>query len=330
MPARLRLLEGSWVSLQDAGRIGHARHGVGPGGPMDPLTHLLAVRLAGAPAAAGTTAIEVGPGGARIGVDAGPVEVAIAGPGARLSTGHDAVQAPAVLRLVAGDVVEIGGSCRWAVLAPRGRIAVAPELGSTSRHDRADLGPRWSIGQTLLVDTDAVGAGLPPIGTRPGPRTLDQPLLLLPAPQTHLFSPADRARLTGADVVVDRRGDRMAQRLGGVTLSPVGGHDIVSDAVVAGALQVQGDGAPWVLTAEHQPTGGYPKVAVLAVADRSRFVQLGPGAPVRFAWGTVVTARERWQAAVASVASCLEAPVRPAVTALRRAPLAGDVHAAGD
>lgn len=322
----LRLLAGPWVSVQDAGRYGHARHGAGAGGPMDPLTHLLAVRLAGVTGAATTTTptIEVGPGGARFRAEGGRVDVAVAGPGAVVRVGGETVAAPAVVRLHEGVELLVAGTARWVVLCPVGRLDVSPVLGSVSRHGRSGLGPTWRRDEAVAVHPGD-GGGLARLGTRPPPTPARGPLLLLEAPQTHLYPPEELERLVGTSLVVSATGDRMAQRLDGVRLRSPAGHDIVSDGVVAGAVQVQGDGAPWVLAAEHQPTGGYPKVAVVAAADRCRLVQLRPGSEVRFRWGDVREARERWASAVAAVERTVAARPQPTADRLRAAPVAGAV-----
>lgn len=335
MTRRLRLLAGPWVSLQDLGRPGHARHGVSAAGPMDPLTHRLAVRLAGARSEqlAARTAIEVGPGGARLAVEGDVLDLAVAGPGALLHTSAGAVSAPAVVRVDAGEEVEVGGRARWATLCPvDADLRVAAVLGSTSLHGRTGTGPAWPIDTALELDEAPRGASRGEaravlLGERPSRRGAGDALLLLPAPQTHLFDESVRARLTADGITIASAGDRMAQRLDGVRLQTRGGgHDVVSDAIVAGAVQVQGDGSPWVLAAEHPPTGGYPKVAVLAAADRGRLAQLEPGATVRFRWAGVDEARRRWRDALAAIEEVVASSPTPSADRLRRAEVAG--HAA--
>lgn len=327
MTGRLRLLAGGWVSIQDGGRAGHARHGVGSGGPMDPLSHLLAARLAGVPPTAvrRTTTIEVGPDGATIAVERGPVALAVAGPGATVSIADDVVAAPVVVEVRPGRTLTIAGTARWTVLCPVGALEVPAVLGSTSRHGRADLGPVFGVGDVLEVRRPRRG-GIP-LGARPQPARPGGPLLLLPGPQTHMFTDDQRAALAAGPLVVSPAGDRMAVRLDGVRIPAPGGHDIVSDAIVPGAVQVQGDGAPWVLLAEHQPTGGYPKVGVLAAADRCRLAQAPIGAPVPLRWGSVDAARTRWASAVAAVERCVATRPTPTPDVLRRASLAGSVDA---
>ncbi|HXP97148.1 MAG TPA: allophanate hydrolase, partial [Telmatospirillum sp.] len=60
------------------------------------------------------------------------------------------------------------------------------------------------------------------------------------------------------------------------------GHDIVSDGIAHGAIQIPGSGLPFVLMADRQPTGGYPKIATIISADLGRMAQLQAGAIVHF------------------------------------------------
>jgi len=75
----------------------------------------------------------------------------------------------------------------------------------------------------------------------------------------------------------------MAYRLVGQMLAHRAGHDIVSDGLTMGAIQVPGDGAPLVLMADRQPTGGYPKIAHVIGADLPALAQKRPGEDIRFA-----------------------------------------------
>ena len=72
---------------------------------------------------------------------------------------------------------------------------------------------------------------------------------------------------------------------------------LVSDAIVAGDIQILGDGSPIVLLRDHQPTGGYPRIATVISADLDRFVQLRPGTDVRFEPVTVEKAQAAMKAA---------------------------------
>jgi antagonist of KipI len=56
----------------------------------------------------------------------------------------------------------------------------------------------------------------------------------------------------------------------------------LSEAVMAGTIQVPPSGHPIVLAADHPVTGGYPRIAVVATIDLPRLGQARPGARLRF------------------------------------------------
>ena len=55
-----------------------------------------------------------------------------------------------------------------------------------------------------------------------------------------------------------------------------------SDAIVPGDIQILGDGTLIVLMRDHQPTGGYPRIATIVSADLDRFAQMRPGTALSF------------------------------------------------
>ena len=74
----------------------------------------------------------------------------------------------------------------------------------------------------------------------------------------------------------------MGIRLDGPELEHARGYNIVSDGIVTGAVQVPGTGLPIVLLADHQTTGGYPKIGTVISADIPRLGRLRPGDSLRF------------------------------------------------
>lgn len=309
---------GGTTTLQDGGRIGAARYGVPRSGPMDALSHRLAARLAGvAPEhVAATVAIEVGPQPCTVAAVGGPVALAVTGAGVVAELDGTEVEAPCVLPLSDGQRCTVR-AVTWGYVVPAADIEVAATLGSRSRHPRSGLGPAL---------TDRTSLALGPArrvrpGRRPAPASSSGSLGVLAAPQTGLFTSASLSALVEEPFWTTTSFDRMGHRLDGPTLTSPDGHDIVSDAIVPGALQVPGDGHPFVLTADHQTTGGYPKVAVLSTADLARFARLPPGREVRFAWTGVTAARAQLRAAVAALEDVVAGPVTPIGAVLRDANL---------
>ncbi|MCJ2087467.1 biotin-dependent carboxyltransferase family protein [Methylobacterium sp. E-005] len=277
---------GPGVTLQDGGRHGYLRYGITAAGPMDPLMHATANRAAGNPLE--TTAIEVSTGGVTLGAEGGAVGIALVVPGFRVSLDGAALPDTVALTLEPGRtlVVRAGAAGAWGYCAVSGRIAVAPVLGSTATHTRSGLGGLDGRGLTA-------GNILPVAEARPGeaaPHRLVSPWLerdprsirVVLGPQDDYFASDQIAAFLAGPWVVSPRGDRMACFLDGTPLRHAKGHDIVSDGVAMGAIQVPGNGLPIVLMADRQSTGGYPKIATVIGPDLGRLAQVRGGGRIAF------------------------------------------------
>jgi antagonist of KipI len=86
--------------------------------------------------------------------------------------------------------------------------------------------------------------------------------------------------------------NRMGFRLAGPVLARAEAFEILSEPACLGTVQVPANGLPIALMADHQTTGGYPKIAEIAAADVPRLAQLSPGGTVQFARCTLEQARE--------------------------------------
>lgn len=71
--------------------------------------------------------------------------------------------------------------------------------------------------------------------------------------------------------------NRMGFRLKGEPLYLLHKNELVSAAVTFGTIQLLPDGQMVVLMADHQTSGGYPRIANVASADLPILAQLGPG-----------------------------------------------------
>ena len=96
----------------------------------------------------------------------------------------------------------------------------------------------------------------------------------MPGPQDDYFSAEALAGFFEANYTLTAAADRMAYRFEGAAVAHARGHDIVSDGVALGAIQIAGDQAPFVLMADRQPTGGYPKLGNVILADIGRLAQM--------------------------------------------------------
>jgi allophanate hydrolase len=93
-------------------------------------------------------------------------------------------------------------------------------------------------------------------------------------PQEHFFAAETIATLLSQPFTLSDAYDRMGIRLSGPLLRPAAKLDMPSQAIARGSIQVSGDGIPTVLLADHQTTGGYPKIATIIAGDLDGFTQL--------------------------------------------------------
>jgi antagonist of KipI len=112
----------------------------------------------------------------------------------------------------------------------------------------------------------------------------------LPGVHAELFDESARAAFFAERWRIAPDSNRMGFRLLGPRLELAAPVEILSQATCLGTVQVPPAGQPIVLMADHQTTGGYPKIAEVIAADAPMLAQLAPGASLRFAAATLAEA----------------------------------------
>lgn len=287
MMAVLDILQaGPHVTYQDGGRLGLMRYGVPASGAMDRKALAIANVALGNPP--GATGVEGSFGGLSLLCRKGPVSLAITGGGFIVTRNETRLGSWATVTLQPQDRLTIrpGPWGSWCCIAFAGLIQSLTWLNSASTHASSGFGGgRLMAGEQIsLTQTRTVPDGPIPCPVWARPRHQINVTL---GPQDTLFSAetiqillSSRFRLTGAF-------DRMGLRLSGPSLAPQNALGIPSQAVTRGAVQVAGDGVPTVLLADHQTTGGYPKIATILDDDTDALAQLRPGDHLAF---TVISA----------------------------------------
>jgi biotin-dependent carboxylase-like uncharacterized protein len=316
MTALLVKQPGIHTTVQDRGRFGYQAQGVPVSGALDWTMLRLANALVGnAPYEAG---FEILFGGPALEVEGGPVRVALAAFGGTLSIEGAATRTFPAWRSVTarkGERVMVKGTGMpiCAYLAIEGGFDLPPVLGSLSTYARGKFGGfkgrALAAGDVLPLRRAASARGEaaladPPRVTPVGMRSNDNsPALLrvVPGPQDDLFKPEALAILCGSVYTVARNSDRMGLRFEGPELPHLKGHDILSDGIASGTLQVPGDRRPMMLIGDRQTSGGYPKIAAVCTADVPRAGRLKPGDPVRFAPVAVAEAQRLARAHAAEI-----------------------------
>jgi len=107
-----------------------------------------------------------------------------------------------------------------------------------------------------------------------------------------LFDAASQRLFFEATWRVSPDSNRVGFRLSGPLLKRERAAELNSEPACLGSVQVPTGGQPIALMADHQTTGGYPKIAEIAAADVPRLAQLPPGGSVHFARCTLEQAGE--------------------------------------
>jgi biotin-dependent carboxylase-like uncharacterized protein len=274
---------GPLTTIQDEGRPGLMRYGVPASGPMDHTAYGIAqAALGNEPGAGG---IEVSLGGLTLRCLDGPVTIATAGGGFKVARDGALIPSWGVTTLQAGSrlAIQAGLWGTWTYLCFAGRIVASPWLGSSATHLRSGLGGGClTPGSRVMIEMstkqpERAGPLVVPATARPR-----REIRVVLGPQDRFFAPETIRTFLDGPYALTSAYDRMGVRLRGPSLRISEPLDMPSEAVVRGAIQVAGDGTPTVLLADHQTTGGYPKIATVASIDIDAFVQLRPHALVRF------------------------------------------------
>jgi allophanate hydrolase len=284
---------GPLVSLQDRGRAGHMRFGVPASGPMDRYAFAIAQIASGQ--ARSSAGIEVSMGGLTLDCREGAVTFAIAGGGFQVALDGIQLSPWCVATIEAGSRLTIrpGAWGSWTYLVFAGDLQATRWLGSMATHSQSGLGGGIvTVGQRLRIDNAEVREHFH--GEIPRPQRSPPPVTMrvVLGPQDRFFS-ADTIRTFLAEpYALTDAYDRMGVRLAGPPLQPCARLDMPSEAIARGSVQVAGDGVATVLLADHQTTGGYPKIATVIAGDLDHLVQLRSGDKVAFASITAAAALE--------------------------------------
>jgi antagonist of KipI len=281
----LEVLEGGMLTtVQDLGRYGYERYGVPVAGAMDPFALQVANVLVGN--SLGEAVLEM--------TIVGPTLRAtesclIAVTGADLSFRVNGRPLPSWMAVFVrrGWIIEFGSrktGCR-AYLAVAGGIDMPVVMGSKSTYLRGGFG---GVEGRALREGDIIPIGqpashVPSLAGRDLPTDLipeysDEPEVhVILGPQDNYFTEEGIATFLSGEYKVSRTSDRMGYRLQGPEIAHKERADIISDGIVLGSVQVPADRQPIVMMADHQTTGGYPKIATVVSADIPLLAQCMPG-----------------------------------------------------
>ena len=299
------LKPGLQTTVQDLGRQGWAHYGISPSGAADPYSLRVANAIIGnAPTAACLEITLLGPEirfeeDVRLSLFGAEIQVEIDGNPVPFGTSFDEpfdVQKGQILRL--GSIQN--GARTY--LAVEGGFQVPLYLGSASTHLISGVGGMQ--GRALkkgdwLATKEFKTRKNYTIKTLQYNKIIEilnvnnrYNIRITPGLQSDWFPSSTKALLSKTSYTVTPEFSRMGIRLEGAELPSMRGHQIFTEAISNGAIQVPGNGKPILSFVEHQTTGGYPKIANVITADFWKLGQLKAGDEISFEWVTFEQAEE--------------------------------------
>jgi biotin-dependent carboxylase-like uncharacterized protein len=311
------------TTIQDRGRFGALKWGVGTAGAMDGLALACGNLLLGNSEDAAAIEIQVFPFEARFDCEA---KIALTGATCEASIDGKAILPWSSIQAKAGSVLRLGltRSARWrgsrAYVCVAGGIDVPIVLGSRSTQLRGAIG---GLEGRALQQGDKLPFGQPngarraSDGTSIVPPSFALPLMVdglpavrvLPAAEYHCFKPESQSDLWLKPWKVTPQSDRYGYRLSGPVLEPVAPMELRSHGIVPGVIQVPHGGQPIVQMCDAQPSGGYPKIGTVIEADLWRLGQAPIGSSIRFIetdWDGALHALDEVSQWLSEVARCLD------------------------
>ncbi|HEY6505031.1 MAG TPA: biotin-dependent carboxyltransferase family protein [Chitinophagaceae bacterium] len=193
-----------------------------------------------------------------------------------------------------------------AYLAVHGGLDLPSWLNSYSTHLKAGIG--GYMGRTLQKDDEIRFRKPADLCSLLGKKELEvlpwktdsnwgdsnnaKEILALPGNEWKRLTDKSKEIFFDRAFLVTKQSDRMGFRLKSEPLSTITQEEVVSSAVSFGTVQLLPDGQLIVLMADHQTTGGYPRVAHVISAHHSRMAQMKPGDLFIFRFTDQQTAEE--------------------------------------
>jgi 5-oxoprolinase (ATP-hydrolysing) subunit C len=288
------------VTIQDTGRFGLRRFGIGSAGALDNLALKVANTLVGNDVDA--AAIELLASPLRLRFTAETV-FALAGADAEARLDGHPVPPWWTMTAPAGAELVMRPSRRGlsSYIALSGGIAVPPVLGSRSTEVKSGFGglsgralaagDRLALGNPTMAPPVSPEAGFgvkppemalaPVVPVVPG---IEDAIVVraLPAAQHGIFTEAARDAFWNGGWRVRPDSNRIGFRLVGAELVPQQRQELLSHGILPGVVQVPPSGQPIIQMSDANTCGGYPKIAVVIGADLWRLGQVRPGGALRF------------------------------------------------
>ncbi len=277
---------GLLATFQDLGRRGFGRFGVNPGGVIDTAAARIANALCGN--SDSEPVLEMNFPAPEIKFTSDCVFV-LSGADLDARLNGSPIVSGRLRSASVGDVVSFAGRRSGAIayLAVRGGFLLEDWLGSLGTNLAAGMG---GFHGRAVRKGDQVEFGE---DHSAAPRLIASHTLFpfyTPFPTVRFVRGPEHEIMTDRSAEVLRKitfsvsanSNRMGFRLSGPELSPKEPFEMISSGVNFGTIQLLPDGRLIILMADHQTTGGYPRIATIIPTDLPLVAQLVPGDKIGF------------------------------------------------
>ncbi|MDE3251663.1 MAG: biotin-dependent carboxyltransferase family protein [Bacteroidota bacterium] len=275
-------------TFQDLGRYGYQYLGVNPGGAMDTIAMRIANALVGNDP--GEAVLEMYFPAAVILFEE-TVLVSLAGADFSAAIGEKEIPVCHPVLVHAGSVLHFRGRQKGArvYLAIQGGFQLSSWLNSCSTHLKTKTG--GFQGRALQKNDRIIGKQKSPFRNHPTGNACEilhwqanvqafyrkEALRFVAGEEYWLLQKASRHKLEDHPFHISRESDRMGFRIKGESLLLENPLEMISSAITRGTIQLLPDNQLIVLMADHQTTGGYPRIGHIISADFPTLAQMDSG-----------------------------------------------------
>lgn len=281
-------------TIQDQGRYGHQHLGINPGGVMDKFSAQIANMLVGNDVKEAVIELHFP---ASVFIFQQPALIALSGADFSASINGEKIPSLHPVLVNKNSVLQFHRAAKGAraFIAVKGGFNIPIWLGSFSTNLKAAAG--GFMGRALRKD-DEIGfkkssTNISYLGTKEflvlpwkadhkWENSSTNEIFILPGNECCRLTDKSKEKIFGQPFTITNQSDRMGFRLKGEPLLTTTNEEVISSAVGFGTVQLLPDGQLIVLMADHQTTGGYPRVAHVISAHHSRLAQMKAGEMVRF------------------------------------------------
>jgi antagonist of KipI len=290
-------------TIQDLGRFGHQYAGINTGGAMDKFAMQIANILVGNKPEAAVIELHFP---ASVFIFTKPALIALSG--ADFSVTIDGEPVPLLQGIVVGKnaVLQfhtpIQGTRTY--FAVSGSFAIEQWLGSSSTNLKAKAG--GLKGRSFRKDDEIIFAEdiniqfsyeennfkvLPWKADKSWGDNSNE-IFVLPGNEWAYLTDESKEKFITSNFIIAQQSDRMGFSLKNIPMKNNTNDEVVSSAVSFGTIQLLPDEGLIVLMADHQTTGGYPRIAHVIAAHHSKLAQMNAGEKINFKFTSQQIAEE--------------------------------------